>query len=72
MYAYGLKYNIILSLIKFYNNALKIFSVFIFDKTARKQFRIKYSIYKKGFSVSPWVKRPPSGYSRKITSGGDF
>ena len=72
MYAYGLKYNIILSLIKFYNNALKIFSVFIFDKTARKQFRIKYSIYKKGFSVSPWVKRPPSGYSRKITSGGGF
>lgn len=58
---YGFKYNSIIFLIKLYNHIMKFLSIFIANKDKRKKFRMKTFIQKKGYSVSPAVKRPPSG-----------
>ena len=58
---YGFKYNLIIKLIKIYNNCVNLLSIFIADKTKRKIFRSKNFILKKGYSLYPRLKRAPSG-----------
>lgn len=43
------------------NFIVRLLTIFIFDKTKRRKFRAKYTVLKKGFTSSPYIKNKISG-----------